>query len=331
MPTPPNPRISKQTPLKTAIGRLAYIVFLLLVGAVASLAGWMNSSHVGGAIISALAEPPEKVFHDDANLTLLLLGCDSDIDEHTKKVIRKQARSDMMLVANLDFRNHKITGVSIPRDTYCVLPGYEKKRVLRINGYHSIAPKGQEAELTKQAVEYLLPGVVIDRVLTIDYDEFEKMVDAIGGINIDVERTMDYDDNAGKLHIHLKEGPAMLNGHDAIGYVRYRHGDSDFERQKRQKHFLIAFKDRVKSQWTQLGVVADMASHALGDTLSAKEFASIALFAKGIKPEDIKMGMIPVVEGKGTLLEVDEDKLEATLREYNLIQDPNYKSKKHER
>lgn len=299
--------------------------YLTLLGgclAVGTIMGWVKQSHVAGEVFSEILHPhpPAEVFNGDENLTILILGCDQTLDERTKRVIKKQARSDMMLIANFDFKNHKVTGVSIPRDTECILPGYNSTR---INAYHNVAPKGHEAEVTKKAVEYLLPGVAIDRVLTLDYEEIAKMVDMVGGVPIDVERNMDYDDNAGKLHIHLVKGFAKLDGPDAVGYVRYRHGDTDFERQKRQKHFLMAFKDQLMRNWTQIGVVADQAGIALGDVLSPKEIACIALFMRKMKTEDIQMDQLPVHDGSNARLILDKRKAKEMLARLNLLHSAN--------
>ena len=320
----------KSSPGMTVLKGLGYALYLGVFGVAGTAFGWVSTSKVGIQLMQEILHPrpPEEVFKGDANLTLLILGCDQDTDEKTKRVLRKQARSDMMLVANLDFRNHRITGLSIPRDTACDLPGYEGHR---INAFHSIAKVGEEASLTKKAVEFLLPGVSIDRVLTLDYEEFEKMVDMIGGVSLNVERNMDYDDNSGKLHIHLKQGLAKLNGRDAIGYVRYRHGDDDFRRQERQKHFLVAFKDQLIRNWTQLGKVADQGRHAIGDTLTPEEIASIALFSKTVRSDQIKMGMLPVTVQSGNgPVEVDEDRMKTALKEFNLVQTVSSKDPNHE-
>ena len=314
-PTTKSKAVAKRTSIGSIVGYACWLGLWLIAG---TCLGWVKQSRVANAVFSELMHPrpPEEVFAGDENLTLLLLGCDQVVDEKTKKVLKRQARSDMMLIANLDFRHNKVTGVSIPRDTECIMDGYN---VTRINGYHNVAPKGEEAAVTKKAVEFLLPGVTIDRVLTLDYDELIKMVDMVGGVPVDVERDMDYDDNAGKLHIHLRKGYAKLDGADAVGYVRYRHGDTDFDRQKRQKHFLLAFKQQLMHNWTQIGVVADQAGKALGDTLTPTEIASIVLFMRKVKPEDIKLDQLPVHQGKGTRLILDDDGAHDMLAQLNLL------------
>lgn len=295
----------------------------LLVGAVAAGTAYrlVSESKVATAVIENVLHPttPTDRFDKDS-LTILLLGCDEDLAPGGKKVLRKQARTDMILVARLDFANKRITGVSIPRDTECRLDG---DRTRKINAYHAIAKPGEEAQLTKQAVQHLLPGVGIDRVVTLDYDAFQSVVDMIGGVPVHVDRKMDYDDNAGNLHIHLKPGKATLKGYDAMCFVRYRHGDSDFKRQERQKAFLVALKDEVLRHPLMLGQVADQTMAVLGNAMNANEIVSLAMFAKDVPAQNIEMGQIPVVEGRGTNLRVDNEKLPGVLTQFNLIPNQN--------
>lgn len=301
---------------KRLLSGVAYATLLIAALGVGTGFGIVKRSKVLNEVIKQKLNntKPDEVFHKDA-LTVLVLGCDEDLAPGGKVVLRKQARSDMMLVAKIDFAKNQITGVSIPRDTECRLPG---DRMRKINAYHAIAKPGEENDLTQQAVEHLLPGVQIDRVVTIDYDAFQDLVNMLGGVQVDVDRKMDYDDNAGNLHIHLKPGPAKLDGYNAMCFVRYRHGDSDFKRQERQKQFLVSFKNAVLKNPAMIGQVADQSMAVLGNALNSTEIASLALFSKQVPPQNIKLGQVPVLEGKGTGLLVDEDKLQDVLAQYRL-------------
>lgn len=298
------------------LGAAAYATLLLGALAVGVAYRIVQGSRVGSSLLGKVLHhsSPRETFHND-NLTVLLLGCDEILSPGGKKVLRKQARSDMMLVARLDFLNHRITGVSIPRDTQCRLEG---DRTRKINAYHAIAPIGEADSLTQKAVEHLLPGVTIDRVITLDYDAFQAVVNMVGGVPVNVGRKMDYDDNVGNLHIHFKPGPARLNGYDAMCFVRYRHGDSDFKRQERQKEFLLALKNEVLRHPTMMGQVADQSMAVLSNALNADEVASLMLFAKDVPPQNIQMGQIPVLDGPGSDLVVDRERLPGVLSQFNL-------------
>lgn len=260
---------------------------------------------------------PQQVFQTSGAVTMLILGCDEDRYYGGKQILSTAARSDMMLLARMDFTNKKITAVSIPRDIVVELPGFRRHR---INAYHSLGKDAEEGrELSKRAVEYLL-GVSIDRVIDLNYTAFQEMVDIVGGVEMFVAKDMKYTDKAGGLFIDLKAGRQTLNGEDAMGFVRYRKGDSDFERQNRQKELLMAFKQKVMTMPGKLPVVTEKARDVLGGVLTASEVAALALFAQEIGNDNVKMGQVPVVDLEGGNrydLTVDRTKVEEVLRMHN--------------
>lgn len=307
------------------VSGVAYALFLAtaLIGGTA--AGWVGKTPQAQALAKQYIarDKPAEVFKEDTQ-TLLLLGCDVDLSTGGARVLRKAARTDMMLIAKLDFAKGEITGVSIPRDTECQLPGYRR---MKINAYHSIAKSGEEEDLTKRAVEHLVPGVKIDRVVTLDYEAFQKVVNMIGGIDVIVPFDMKYTDRAGGLYIDLKSGNRHLDGYKAMGFVRYRKGNrgyrdvTDFERQENQKKLLVAVKDQALKNWAQLPEVMQAAKAVFGNALTEDEIASVALFAKDLPKDKIRMGQIPVIEQRGTTnLRVDESALPQVLSQFGLLE-----------
>jgi len=327
-------RKRNQPPLwKRLFGLAFYMLFCFTVLAVGSLAGWIKKSPVMTQMAQQLFVPkdPSEVFGSREGITLLLLGTDYDYEVDSvsyegdrtiyNTVPKGRARADMIMVMRLDFANDRISGVSIPRDTYTRLEGYRGRK---INAYYRVAEEGKGAELMKQAVEHTLPGIGIDRTVVLDFDEFKEMVDLVGGVTLNVEKRMKYDDNFGGVHIDLYPGRQRLNGYDSMMYVRFRKGetgsDSDFARQERQKNFLMAFRQAVMREPLRLPQVMEKASAVMGNALTPDEIASLAFFAKGVKSTDIKMGQIPVIERRGTTnLFVNKSKLEGTLQEFNLL------------
>jgi len=315
--------MSKQSRPKSGarkvLGAAGYCLFLLAALAIGSAAGWVNQSVVMTNWVKhgVLWKKPQDTFGGDT-VTLLILGCDEDLSTGGKKVLKKQARSDMMLIVKLDFKNKLVTGVSIPRDTRCTMPGYHAEK---INAYHNIAKKGHEAELTEKAVEFLLPGITIDRVVTLDFDHFQELVNMVGGVPLTIEKRLKYTDKAGGLFIDLKPGFQTLKGYDAMCFVRFRHGDTDFDRQKRQKEFLLAFKQQALKNWLQVPQIVDEGQKVLGDALTDQEIGSLALFARTLPPERIQWGQIPVKDiPHSSDLALDEDKVHDVLVQYRLIE-----------
>lgn len=250
-----------------------------------------------------------------------MLGCDEDWYFGGKQLIRHKARSDMMLLCRIDFKHKQISGISIPRDTLVASDGH---RAQKINAYHLYGKTDEEKSASsKEAVETLLPGVQIDRVLVLDFDSFNKMVDVVGGVDVYVPKNMNYDDERGHLHIHLKAGHQHLDGDQAQGFVRFRHSDDDFHRSARQHDFVLAFKDAVKSHLAQLPDVVEKARDLTGHALSDEELAYIANFAESVGSDNIVMGLLPVVDARDDAfdLRVDESKVDDVLRQYHFLDD----------
>ena len=145
-----------------------------------------------------------------------------------------------------------------------------------------------------------------------------KEASIVGGIDIDVKKRLKYDDTSGNLHIDLHPGQQLLNGYDAMGYVRYR-GDGDFSRQGRQRSFLIAFKDQAMKKWTKLPELVEQTGDLTGNVFTDRELASLFLFSRRVCSQNIKLGMLPVLEGENYDLMVDTDKLYETLKEFELV------------
>jgi LCP family protein required for cell wall assembly len=286
-------------------------ILALLIG---TLAGWIHTSKPLQGIISdrLFHRDPVDVFHTHM-FTVLLLGCDEDRVTGGASISRESARSDMMLLAQVDFDKHLITGLSIPRDT---LVGFGKYKERKINAYHAMGGDG----LAKQAVEALLPGTDIDKVVDLDFEGFDDMVDAVDGVPIDVEKNMDYVDKAGHLYIHLKKGPQLLTGKDAEGYVRFRHADSDFARADRQHHFMLAFKDQVAKHPFQLTKVVDAIAKMLADGMTPDEVGTLGNWVSQVPKQDIKFGSLPVYDVPHYNLRVKKSELHKTLVEYDLIE-----------
>ncbi|MFZ4506635.1 MAG: LCP family protein [Fimbriimonas sp.] len=305
-----------------------YIVFLVLALAAGTISGWIAKSSVASALVrqGLLNTPPTQVFRKDS-INLLILGCDEDRyyggdrggDMKPGQILRKYARADMILVARLDFKDNVITGLSIPRDTLVDIEGYKP---MKITSFHGIGKKATGEALTVRAVQTIIP-VRIDRVLTLDYDAFQNMVNIVGGVTVDVKRPMKYEDIRGGLKIDLDPGVQQLDGYTAMGYVRYRKGDSDFERQKRQKDFMLRFKDAAIRNPSSITSLLEEARAFIGNTLTPEEIASLAFFGRKVPNEEVRLGQIPVVKGRGTNLEVDQDELPRTLKDFRLTKERN--------
>ena len=102
------------------------------------------------------------------------------------------------------------------------------------------------AHATGRVASKLLGGVPIDAIVALQPEGAAAIVDALGGLDVNVDETMDYDDNSGGLHIHLKKGEQHLSGSQVAGYIRFREdAASDFGRVRRQQQVLRLMLDQL--------------------------------------------------------------------------------------
>jgi LCP family protein required for cell wall assembly len=181
-----------------------------------------------------------EVFHAD-RVNVLLLGLDHVVEG--KRDVSH--RADSILVASTDFETKQIRLVSIPRDSW--IPHYKDGELIREADKlgHTYIEGG--VQCTKETVEQLL-GVPIQYYVTINFNGFKKVIDAIGGIEVDVEKRMWYEDKWGGLTIDLQPGLQHLNGEQAMGYARFRKDlTGDVGRMGRQQIVLKKMLEKMKS------------------------------------------------------------------------------------
>ena len=136
----------------------------------------------------------------------------------------------------VDINGDDITLIAIPRDLWLEDLGY------RVNGvYHRGGAEG-----LRRRVEAVL-GVPVDYYAIVKLDIFQDLVDALGGVEIDVPYPMHYDDNVGNVHIHFDEGPRHMDGLDASLFIRYRQTlRGDIDRIDNVKRLAYAMLQRLK-------------------------------------------------------------------------------------
>lgn len=140
-------------------------------------------------------------------VTVLLVGTDEQPDN--------KGRTDTMMLVSYDPDTGEAGVLSIPRDTRVQIPGQ--------SGYHRVnaAHVYGGPQLALRTVEQLL-GIPIDYYVVVDFAGFERFIDLLGGVTMLVERPMRYDDFAQGLHIDIQPGLQLLNGEQALHYVRFR-------------------------------------------------------------------------------------------------------------
>ncbi|CAM3457788.1 LCP family protein [Marinicrinis lubricantis] len=117
--------------------------------------------------------------------------------------------------------------------------------------------------LARESVEEVL-DIQIDHTFLVNFETVVSLVDAVGGIEVEVERSMHYDSQADDTHIHLEPGTHILNGRDALNYARFRQDNrgtayysNDFERGNRQQQVISALIDELTS-WNSVTKMFDL-------------------------------------------------------------------------
>ncbi|WP_306514066.1 LCP family glycopolymer transferase [Janibacter hoylei] len=234
----PKPR--RRNPLRT-FGAFVLVLLLLWGG---SMAWAVNSAW---SEVGRVDATPEGDRPSSEGRNVLLVGSDAR-DGMTPEERNRLgtghdtggARTDSILV--LHTGGGESTLLSIPRDSYVEIPG---NGMNKINASFSIGG----AKLLAQTIEHNT-GLKIDGYMEIGFGGFATVVDAVGGVNICVKNDM----NDEKAHINLKKGCQVLDGKNALGYVRARYSDpeGDLGRAKRQREFLGALMGKIATPSTML-------------------------------------------------------------------------------
>ncbi|MGI6092413.1 MAG: LCP family protein [Veillonellaceae bacterium] len=275
------PRLEERLTLKRrARKRRTFSILLILIAflAVTAASYFMFSN----ALDKNTTKRTESGFisaQDKVNI--LVMG----VDQRSEDV----GRSDTMFVVTVDTDTKSVALLSIPRDTRVRIPG---------NGWdkinHAYATGGHK--LTQQAVEGLM-GIPIDHYVIVNFNGFQKIVDAVGGVDINVEKRMYYEDpyDGDGLVINIKPGLQHMDGETAIKYVRYRDGDGDIGRIQRQQQFMRALFDEVASPAviTKIPAIIREVSATIDTDLSTSEMLKLAQILNEAYKQGLKTDMVP--------------------------------------
>jgi len=245
------------------------------------------------------ADVPKEQLAKSKPVGILLLGL--DYREATGSM-----NTDVMIVAMLNPQSKTATVVSIPRDSDLDLEGYVTRKA---NGYYarflSIARNNrlsgdeafQYASDEMKAMFSKFFEVPIDYIAVLDFQGFVDFIDALGGVKVYVDQDMRYWDNADGTNIDLRKGEWVLNGEQALGFVRYRQSrngetrpSSDFERNDRQDRLLGAIITELRSfeSVTRIGSLLDAVGNNLKTDIPREQIDSLIATYFRISRENVR-------------------------------------------
>jgi len=169
--------------------------------------------------------------------TLLVLGSDRRDKRATDAKIGQEPHSDTIVLIRLDPKLNRVAVLSLPRDLAVTIPGYADGA--KINQAYDEGG----AALTLKTVKHLFDSatgetMVINSVVDVNFNGFQRAVNYVKGVYVDVDRRYYNPEGTGFAAIDIDAGYQRLVGSDALAYVRYRHTDSDLFRGARQQDFL---------------------------------------------------------------------------------------------
>lgn len=182
-----------------------------------------------------MTEPPEitdPLGQGDHIVNIMLIGQDA------RKGEGKQ-RSDSMILVTFNKSTKKITLTSFMRDSYVYIPGYGATKLCHAYQYGGMT-------LLNQTI-YNHYGIQVDGNVEVNFEGFEKIINMLGGVEIELTRKeanfMNEDQG-----FSVKKGLQTLNGEEALFYARLRHIDSDYKRTERQRKVLLSVFEKYRKQ-----------------------------------------------------------------------------------
>lgn len=248
-----------------------------------------------------------KNFNGTRRVTVLLMGLDKRPGERGTGF-----RSDTMMLLSLDPITNRLSMLSIPRDIQVPIPLPGETDLRPINTAYVLGElhrPGYGPKLAAETVQYNL-GIPIDYYVVVSFETVIQLVDAIGGITINVETEI-VDDQYPDMYtygydpLYIPAGRIDMNGELALKYARTRHQTSDFDRAKRQQQVILAMREKVTNPEMLVSLVPripqiwDEVSKGIITDIPFDQMLSIAWYVKDIALDNLHRGS---VDGKYILV-----------------------------
>ncbi len=181
--------------------------------------------------------PPDPV-------NLLIMGVDARPGQ------RYLTRTDSIMLVNVNPARLDVTLLSIPRDVFIYVPGYGEQRINTINVLGEQEAEGSGPALLKASFKESF-GVTVEKYIRLDFGGFVALVDAVGGVDIDVPKLIiDYDyptADGGTMTVRFDPGVEHMDGERTLQYARTRHQDDDYQRATRQQQVVDAVVKKLSN------------------------------------------------------------------------------------
>ncbi|MBE9028382.1 LCP family protein [filamentous cyanobacterium LEGE 11480] len=268
--------------------RLSFVLFCAAIlgfstGSVASVGLSMMPLHKGDRpAMPATSKIPMQLIRP---VNILVMGVDrTGIDQ-----LGLQGNTDTMMLVQFLPKAQRVQALSLPRDTLVDIPGYGRDKLNAANVYGGPA-------LAARSVSQLLPGVKLDRYIRIDTQGLIKLVDALGGVEVNVPKRMYYRDNTQGLTIDFQPGKQHLSGQKLQEYLRFRNDElGDIGRVQRQQAVLKEVKQQFLHPTTILRMpqILHVAYQSIDTNLSMGELLALLGFVQKNQGLNLKTATLP--------------------------------------
>lgn len=321
---------------KTALKVLAGIVPAAMIcvlcfigGSIAHIMANMTTSDTAQALQQVGFEQKQPDIPDSlpSDFYMLLLGVDSSEQRENgeeAQFFNGSFRSDTIIVAHVDLEDKKVALCSLERDIKTIIDGYEDDGYNKLNAAYALGG----VDLMREEAEDLV-GVPIPYYAIVDMDGLTEMIDAFGGIDIDVER--EFWDT--QLNDGIAQGGMQhLNGQQAVLYSRSRYvwDEGDFARARHQRDVLKSLASKILASGDDLLSLysaAETISTRIATNFTFPDLFEIAAKMRGMDAsKDIYSMMTPTVGEytNGVSYQIlDEEKWDTMLEDFKNMVDPN--------
>ncbi len=302
--------IHKETQTKSSRGFWGKMATLAIVSAIAG--GSFGFFLTGKPFLQANLKPEEANFFDDNAIdggqflqlnrpvNILVMGMSvlppdtQNAPEDTKdlgylpQVNSFDGLSDVMLLIRFDPKSKQLNMLSIPRDTRTEIEGYGLRKINAANRLGG-------AYLSAKSVRNLL-GVDINGYVRINVLGVGKLIDALGGVTVNVPKDLKYQDDSQHLYINLKAGEQHLNGDEALQLLRFRHdSQADIGRIQRQQMVMQALIEQSLNPATLLRspIILGTIKENIDTNLTLDSLLTLVNFGIRIDRSNIQMLTLP--------------------------------------
>jgi len=198
-------------------------------------------------------------------------------------------RSDSISLIRIDLNNKQVKVLAIPRDTYTYIPIKDKyDKITHAYAYGSVKGNGPTASI--DAINDFIKYSKVNYYFTLDLKPFPDIVDALGGVEIDVEMDMI------NWCTNLKKGKRILTGKEAYDYIHWRYSaNGDIDRIERQQKMIKALYEKLSSSEKMLETAKIILKYHdnIKTDLTIKQILALAKFLQEINSSNISYHMIP--------------------------------------